>query len=148
MYRLIVVDDDVDAVNNIAKDFPWEQSGFTLVGSFQDGESALAWLKTHTVDLILCDIKMARMNGIELARQMQQAHRKEKLVFISGFKDFDYAQKALEYGVFATASSRSHSGRCKRPSPRFARRLSASEAFICLPIARTPARRTATASPM
>ena len=36
MYRLIVVDDDVDAVNNIAKDFPWEQSGFTLVGSFQD----------------------------------------------------------------------------------------------------------------
>lgn len=42
MYRLIVVDDDVDAVNNIAKDFPWEQSGFTLVGSFQDGESALA----------------------------------------------------------------------------------------------------------
>ena len=100
MYRLIVVDDDVDAVNNIAKDFPWEQSGFTLVGSFQDGESALAWLKTHTVDLILCDIKMARMNGIELARQMQQAHRKEKLVFISGFKDFDYAQKALEYGVF------------------------------------------------
>ena len=67
MYRLIVVDDDVDAVNNIAKDFPWEQSGFTLVGSFQDGESALAWLKTHTVDLILCDIKMARMNGIELA---------------------------------------------------------------------------------
>lgn len=100
MYRLIVVDDDVDAVNNIAKDFPWEQSGFTLVGSFQDGESALAWLKTHMVDLILCDIKMARMNGIELARQMQQAHRKEKLVFISGFKDFDYAQKALEYGVF------------------------------------------------
>ena len=53
MYRLIVVDDDVDAVNNIAKDFPCEQSGFTLVVYFQDGESALAWLKTHTVDLIL-----------------------------------------------------------------------------------------------
>lgn len=100
MYRLIVVDDDADAVNNIAKDFPWEQSGFTLVDTFRNGESALAWLKMHTVDLILCDIKMARMNGIELARQMQQAHRKEKLVFISGFKDFDYAQKALEYGVF------------------------------------------------
>ena len=74
MYRLIVVDDDVDAVNNIAKDFPWEQSGFTLVGSFQDGESALAWLKTHTVDLILCDIKMARMNGIKPVtfREMQK----------------------------------------------------------------------------
>ena len=113
MYRLIVVDDDVDAVNNIAKDFPWEQSGFTLVGSFQDGESALAWLKTHTVDLILCDIKMARMNGIELARQMQQAHRKEKLVFISGFKDFDYAQKRWSTAFFATASSRSHSGDAK-----------------------------------
>lgn len=96
MYRLIVVDDDADAVNNIAKDFPWEQSGFTLVGTFRNGESALAWLKMHTVDLILCDIKMARMNGIELARQMQQAHRKEKLVFISGFKDFDYAQKACQ----------------------------------------------------
>lgn len=100
MYRLIVVDDDIDAVNSLSKDYPWEESGFTLVDSFWDGESALEWLNTHTVDLILCDIKMPHMSGIELAKQMQAMHRKEKIIFISGFKDFDYAQKALEYGVF------------------------------------------------
>lgn len=81
MYRLIVVDDDVDAVNNIAKDFPWEQSGFTLVGSFQDGESALAWLKTHTVDLILCDIKMARNDGIRAGAADAAGTQKGKTCF-------------------------------------------------------------------
>ncbi len=100
MYRLIVVDDDVDAVNNLSKNYPWEASGFTLVETFQDGKSALEWLRSHTVELILCDIKMPCMNGIELARQMQLIHRPEKIIFVSGFKDFDYAQKALEYGVF------------------------------------------------
>ncbi|MDD3336969.1 MAG: response regulator [Eubacteriales bacterium] len=99
MYRLIVIDDDIDAVNSISKNFPWEQFGFCLINSFQDGISALAWLKTHTVEVILCDIKMPRMNGIELARQMQLRHRRERIIFISGFKDFEYARKALEYHV-------------------------------------------------
>lgn len=99
MYRLIVIDDDVDAVNTISKDFPWEQYGFSRVASFQDGKSALEWLRSHTVDLILCDIKMPQMNGIELARQLHSMHRREKIIFISGYKDFEYARKALEYGV-------------------------------------------------
>lgn len=99
MYRLIVIDDDVDAVSSLSKGYPWEQSGFTLVESFPNGESALNWLKSHTVELILCDIKMPRMNGIEFARQLQMMRRREKIVFISGFKDFEYARKALEYGV-------------------------------------------------
>ncbi len=99
MYRLIVVDDDVDAVNSLSKNFPWEQSGFSLVGTFQDGESALEWLKEHTVDLILCDIKMPNMNGLELARRAHAMRRPEKIIFVSGYKDFEYARKALEYGV-------------------------------------------------
>ncbi len=99
MYRLIVIDDDVDAVNTISKDFPWEQFGFSQAASFQDGKNALEWLKYHTVSLILCDIKMPEMNGIELARQLHSMHRREKIIFISGYKDFEYARKALEYGV-------------------------------------------------
>lgn len=99
MYRLIVIDDDIDAVNTLSKGFPWEQSGFSQVASFQEGKSALEWLRTHTVDLILCDIKMPQMNGIELARQLHSMHRREKIIFISGYKDFEYARKALEYGV-------------------------------------------------
>lgn len=96
MYRLIVVDDDADAVNNIAKDFPWEQSGFTLVGTFRNGESALAWLKMHTVDLILCDIKMVpmfittlsqtRMKSRLLAADEYISPRKSKVITTLPFK--------------------------------------------------------------
>ena len=96
---MIVVDDDVNAVNNMTKDFPWEECGFSVEASFEDGAEALRWLQTHTTDLVLCDIKMPRMSGIELARHLHAERREEKVIFISGFKDFEYARKAMEYGV-------------------------------------------------
>ena len=99
MYRVVVIDDDVDAMNNLVKSFPWEESDFTVTASFQDGQSALDYLKYNQVDLIISDIKMAGINGIELARQLSKMHRGERIIFISGYKDFEYARKALEYGV-------------------------------------------------
>ena len=96
---MIVVDDDVNAVNNMTKDFPWEECGFSVEASFEDGAEALRWLQTHTTDLVLCDIKMPRMSGIELARHLHAERREEKVIFISGFKDFEYARKAIRSGV-------------------------------------------------
>ena len=99
MYKLIIVDDDAGVSNNLGNFFPWEENGFKLVETFYDGYSAYNFLQHNHVDLVLSDIKMPSMNGIELARRLFNENRKEVIVFISAYKDFEFAQKAIEYGV-------------------------------------------------
>ena len=99
MYKLIIIDDDAGVSNNLGNYFPWEENGFQVVETFYDGHSAYNYLQHNHVDVILSDIKMANMNGIELARRLSNENRKEIIIFISAYKDFEYAQKAMEYGV-------------------------------------------------
>lgn len=99
MYRLIIIDDDAGTSNNLGNYFPWEEHGFHVEEKFYDGYTACQYLKKNRVDLIISDIKMPVMDGIELARWLHEQNRNEKIIFISGYKDFDYAQKAMEYGV-------------------------------------------------
>ncbi|MGN1367325.1 MAG: helix-turn-helix domain-containing protein [Aristaeellaceae bacterium] len=99
MYKLIIIDDDVGTSNSLSNYFPWETQGFQLMEKFYDGITAFRYLQKHRVDLIISDIKMPEMNGIELARKLHEMHREEKIIFISGYKDFEYARSALEYGV-------------------------------------------------
>lgn len=99
MYRLIIIDDDSGTSNNLGNYFPWEEHSFQVVGKFYDGYSAYQFLLENQVDLVLSDIKMPVMDGIELARLLNEQKRKEKIIFISGYKDFEYAQKAMEFGV-------------------------------------------------
>ena len=96
---MIIVDDDIETCNSMASLFPWSQNGFSLVGKFTNGRSALSYLRQNSVDLIISDIKMPEMNGVELARRLKDQGRKEKIVFFSGYKDFEYARLAMEYGV-------------------------------------------------
>jgi YesN/AraC family two-component response regulator len=99
MYKLVIIDDDIGIANNLSNYFPWEENGYKIVEKFYDGRSAYQYLLHNTVDIILCDIKMPVMNGIEFAERMYRTRRKEIIIFISGYKDFDYARKAMEYGV-------------------------------------------------
>ena len=99
MYKLIIIDDDIGTSNSLSNYFPWETQGFQLVEKFHDGITAFRYLQKHSVDLIISDIKMPEMNGIELARKLHEMRRREKIIFISGYKDFEYARSALEYGV-------------------------------------------------
>ena len=99
MYKLIIIDDDVGTSNNLGNYFPWEENGFQIAEKFYDGVTAFQYLLHNPVDLIISDIKMPEMNGIELARRLHELSRPELIIFISGYKDFDFAQKAMEYGV-------------------------------------------------
>jgi len=99
MYRLIIIDDDAGVSNNLGTLFPWEENGFQVVGTFYDGYSAYNYLQHNHVDLILSDIRMSNMDGIEFARKLKKEKRKEIIAFISAYKDIEYAHKAMEYGV-------------------------------------------------
>lgn len=99
MYNLLIADDDYEIRNGLCKYFPWDVVGFHVVGSVENGREALEFIKRHEVDVVLCDIKMPIMSGIDLASELSSLNSKVNIIFFSAYKDFLYAQKALENGV-------------------------------------------------
>ncbi|MFB9276334.1 response regulator transcription factor [Cohnella cellulosilytica] len=99
MYKLLVVDDEFEIRNGLCRFFPWNAIGFDVVGQAENGKSALEFAKTNPLDVILCDIAMPVMTGLELARELNTLKCMSRIIFLSGYKDFEYAQKALEYGA-------------------------------------------------
>lgn len=99
MYRLLIVDDEYEIRNGLCKFFPWDAIGFKVVGQVENGQQALEFIKRENVDAVLCDIMMPVMTGLELAKILHESKSKVKIIFFSGYQDFKYAQKAIEYGV-------------------------------------------------
>lgn len=99
MYKLLIVDDEYEIRTGLANYFPWNQIGFEVVGLAEDGAAAYDFIKTRPVDVLLCDIRMPVISGIDLAKELHQNHVPIKIILLSGYREFEYAQKAMEYGV-------------------------------------------------
>jgi YesN/AraC family two-component response regulator len=99
MYRLLIVDDEEDIRRGLADFFPWNEIGFEVMGTAENGKAAMEIIREGNVDAVFCDIRMPVMSGIELARAVFEADLKVPIVFLSAFKDFSYAQKAIQYDV-------------------------------------------------
>ena len=99
MYKLIVVDDESEIREGLCNFFPWDHLGFEIKAQFGDGRQALEYLLSHPIDVMLCDIKMPFMTGLELANELHLRKSTVKIVLLSGYQEFDYAREALRYGV-------------------------------------------------
>lgn len=99
MYSVLVVDDEIRQREAIIKSINWEQAGFSVAGDAENGIEALELLEKLEPDLILTDIKMPLMTGLELARKAREIRPATKLVILSGYDDFEYAQEAFKYNV-------------------------------------------------
>ena len=99
LYELLLVDDEENSRNGLATYFPWEEQGFHICGQTSHGGEALDFIKSHKVHVVLTDISMPVMDGIELARQLQKETDHPLVVFLSAYDDFQYAQNAIRYGV-------------------------------------------------
>jgi two-component system, response regulator YesN len=99
MYRLVIIEDDYFIRTGLASHIPWDTIGFEVVGTFEDGQNALESLAANPVDVVLSDIRMPIMSGLELARELHQRQPGIYIAFLSAYEDFRYAQQAIEYGV-------------------------------------------------
>jgi two-component system, response regulator YesN len=99
MYNLLIVEDEIEIRHGISNYFPWDELGFQVAGDAENGQEALDFLRCHEVDVILCDIKMPVKSGLELARELYETGHSAKIVFLSGYRDFDYIKEALVYGA-------------------------------------------------
>ncbi len=99
MYKLLIVDDEPRLRNGISNYFPWSEVGFEVIHEAGNGKEALEFIEKAHVDVVLSDIRMPIMSGIDLAREINNRGLAIKIVFLSGYKDFEYAKEAINYGV-------------------------------------------------
>ncbi len=99
MYNVLLVDDDI-AVRYILKRFDWKKYNFVVTNEAGNGKEALSILEKHHIDLIITDIRMPGINGIELLEELQErAGYIPQVILLSTYNDFEYAQSGIRYGA-------------------------------------------------
>lgn len=100
LMKVMLVDDEPFILQGLSVIIDWEKEGFEIVKKASDGEEALAYLRENEVDLIITDIRMPKINGIELLETVRNEKLSGAYVFIlSGYNDFKYAQAAIRYSA-------------------------------------------------
>jgi two-component system response regulator YesN len=99
MFKVFLVEDEIVVREGIRNNILWEQYGFLYVGDAADGELALPMIRQIQPDLLITDIKMPFMDGLALIELVRKELPKTKIVIISGYDDFSYAQQAISMGV-------------------------------------------------
>ncbi|MDO4522814.1 MAG: response regulator [Eubacteriales bacterium] len=99
MLKVFLVEDEVVMRNGIKNNIPWESEGFQFVGEASDGELAYPLIKKEMPDILITDIRMPFMDGLELSRLVRKELPKIKIIILSGYNEFDYAKTAINIGV-------------------------------------------------
>lgn len=101
IYTVVVADDEDELREAVCTMTPWEALGFHLVGNASNGLDALELVERLEPDLLLTDIRMPFISGIELARQVREIRPAMHIAFLSGYDDFEYAKQAIQYNIIS-----------------------------------------------
>ncbi len=101
MYSILIVDDEDNIRRAFRKAIDWNSIGFEIIGEASNGIEALDFIENQDVDLLISDIKMPIMTGIELAREARELKPHMQIVFLSGYDEFEFTKQAIRYNVMA-----------------------------------------------
>lgn len=99
MKKIVLVDDEILIRESIRETIDWNKEGFIYCGDAPDGELALPLIEEQAPHILITDIKMPFMDGLELTSVVRQRFPDTKIIILSGYDDFHYAQSALRLGV-------------------------------------------------
>ncbi|MDF2652794.1 MAG: response regulator [Paenibacillus sp.] len=97
--NLMIVEDEAKLRENLAYNIPWEEHGIEVVGTAASGLDALRLYEETKPDVVLLDIQLQELDGLEVAAHLHKSDKHVKIVLLSGHNKFDYARAAIEYGV-------------------------------------------------
>lgn len=98
-FQIILADDEQQILHGMERGIDWEGLGFSVAGTAQNGKEALELMEEYHPDLVISDIKMPFMDGLELAKNIHENYMNTKIILFSGWDDFEYARLAISYGV-------------------------------------------------
>ncbi len=99
MYKVLIVDDDTLIRQHIKSYLNWEEYEFEIIGEESDGANALEFIKNNSIDLVITDISMPLMDGVELIKTVKQQYAEIEFLVFSNFDDFNYVKDAMKYGA-------------------------------------------------
>ena len=98
-YKVLLVDDEENVISVILKKINWEELGFSVIGYAHNGIKALEMAEEEQPDVVMTDIKMPYMDGLELSRRLKNEFPNVKILLFSGFDEFEYAKEAVHLEV-------------------------------------------------
>ncbi len=99
MYSILIADDEIYIRQGLKKFLDWEKYGFRIIGDAKNGLEAKKLFEKEPADIIITDIKMPNMNGFELIDSFSDFDKRPYFIILSGYSEFEYAQKAIERSV-------------------------------------------------
>lgn len=100
-YTVLVVEDEYDQRRAVIERVDWAAAGLEVIGEAENGVEALELLETLEPDLILTDIKMPMISGLDLAEKVREIRPATQMVILSGYDSFEYARKAINYNIIS-----------------------------------------------
>lgn len=97
--KMVIIDDISSVVEGIAKLINWADEGIEVVGTAFNGEQGLALVEEHRPQIVLTDIRMPKMDGLEMTRRIMQVVPNCKVILLSGYTDFEYAREGIRIGA-------------------------------------------------
>ncbi|MGF9908792.1 response regulator [Brevibacillus porteri] len=99
MYKLILVDDEEDVREGVSQEIDWHSHGYEVVAKAENGREALELVERLRPDVVVTDIKMPFMNGLQLAESIGREYPAIRIIILTGFDEFEYAQKAVKLQI-------------------------------------------------
>lgn len=99
MYKVVIIDDEPIIVEGLSKSINWETLHCRVVGRAYSGEEGLALIKSEKPDIIFSDIRMPYMDGLTMIAAIKSEFPDVQIAILTGYRDFDYAQRAIRLGV-------------------------------------------------
>ena len=99
MIKVFLVEDEIIIREGIRYNIDWEKEGLEFVGEASDGELAYPLIQKTKPDILITDIKMPFMDGLELSRLVKQEMPEVKIIILSGYDEFEYAREGIDIGI-------------------------------------------------
>ena len=97
--KVLIVDDEYFIGKLIYKLIAWEDKNLECVSILDNGEDAIDYIKKNTPDIVITDIRMPGVSGLDLIRETRDTSNKIQYIIISGYREFEYAREAMKYGI-------------------------------------------------
>lgn len=97
--KLIIADDEPHICSLLKHLIKWEELGLECAGVYNSGDQVIRHFENDTADIVICDIEMPVVNGLNVIKEVMAVYPGCKFIILSGFRNFDYAQTAIKYGV-------------------------------------------------